>query len=287
MTKWKAILRGLKRTCGFRSANADAIEKALSGVSVHSGRLRVESGVHAVVNLSSAHAPALFDPAMRADSSQAEQYKNCYDLGSHRVGKPPHRSARQRVDEALPLRSGVRYQSIYFAAAELNGAGVRFYGDYCLVLRNAVVPNHTSILDRNSFEFLLAPFDAKNIKQEMQAHASTWGDVAEVASVKILQSAASTRRRLTTGTISDALLHDEDYIEVLRESSFTADDVLEVRTSPEDAALESTVVERMRAGPAPTIAELQWTQRRRAAARALDDAGCTIRVVATPGRTRA
>src|SRR5262245_55850157 len=39
---------------------------------------------------------------------------------------------RELVDLSLPVRN---YKNIYFAAAELNGSGVRFYGDYCLVLK--------------------------------------------------------------------------------------------------------------------------------------------------------
>jgi hypothetical protein len=44
------------------------------------------------------------------------------------------------------------------AAAELNGAGIRFYGDVCLVLKPAAIAPDTKVLDRNSYDVLREPF---------------------------------------------------------------------------------------------------------------------------------
>ena len=73
--------------------------------------------------------------ARRADATISEPYKNGYDLGQYRIGEPPpgkSLKSREIVDRALPLQNGQKPNDVYFGAIELNGAGIRFYGDVCL-----------------------------------------------------------------------------------------------------------------------------------------------------------
>lgn len=267
----------------FVRANADLVAKTLEGVSVYSGRRAAESGVHAVVNISAAHIPAVCKAAEQGDD---KPYKNFYDLGRQRVGDSVGTSKREQVDRCLPLDPGADYRNIYFCAAELNGTGVRYYGDVCLVLRRTSLESDTIFLDRNSFEFFLPPL-AGDAATTMREHSGRWEpDLKLAATVKTLERVRASSRLLTSGQISESLLEDEDYIEVLREGSFGPSDVIESRTSAADASLESIIARRARSGPTPAPEELLWMQRRRDAAIALERSGCRLRIVTTPGRER-
>ena len=43
--------------------------------------------------------------------------------------------------------------NIYFGAVEINGAGIRFYGDVCLVLKEGAVTQETTILRSKFLRF--------------------------------------------------------------------------------------------------------------------------------------
>jgi hypothetical protein len=88
------------------------------------------------------------------------------------------------------------------------------------------------------------------------------------------------------GQISNAVLNDEDYVEVLRSRSFTVNDIAEVRTSATDAARESAIADRALHGPVPGALELLWRRRRLEAEQAMMDEGLTVRVVTASGRIR-
>ena len=109
------------------------------------------------------------------------------------------------------------------------------------------------------------------------------GHLAALKSFDILQHTA---RRLTTGQISDAILEDEDYLEVLKAGTFGANDLQEARVSAADTAAEIQIGERTRLGPCPSLAEIQWRKQRLAAQRSLAASGVTVRVITTSGRTR-
>jgi hypothetical protein len=82
------------------------------------------------------------------------------------------------------------------------------------------------------------------------------------------------------------VLADEDYVEVLKIGSFSAEDVQEARVSAADAAVETRIGVELREGRTPRAEEIEWRQQRRAAFAALRAAGVPIRVVATTGRVR-
>jgi hypothetical protein len=219
-------------------------------------------------------------------------YLNAYDLSQHkRLGDdlPADMKRRIKVDQAVQSVTGIAPKDIYFGAVELNGSGMRFYGDYCLVLKRAR-PDEW-LLDRNSWDIArppLAPHGTlvhADMAKSVKEISGNWNaDLGHMLVVKTFTSVSVSSRRLTTGQISNIVLDDEDYIEVLRHGSFSANDVAEVRTSATEAAREASISDREANGPAPSPAELQWRQRRLEAERALREKNISVRVVTASGR---
>jgi hypothetical protein len=282
----------------YAHANGSAIADAISGRGPDAAGSRTESGAHAVANIPSVHIPSFVRLSI---AGGRKPYKNGYDLGRYRIGAlPPGAtlSRRERVDRALPLPVGASPENVYFCALELNGVGVRFYGDFSLVLRNKRMRSDTAVLDRNSYDVERSPIvdeitaldegERDNARRDaLKRLSGSWArDLADIAVTKVFHELGGGQRRLTTGQISDALLSDEDYVEVLRIGSFSAFDLAEVRVSASDAALESLVAARLRHGPIPLWAEFVWRQRRRRAERALRTVAVPTHVVVTAGRVK-
>jgi hypothetical protein len=239
-------------------------------------------------------------------SKRNRPYKNRHDLAAQQSASnnaqtgenPPSPNAtRERIDTALAYFGSFSRSDLYYAAAELNGAGIRYYGDLCLVLKQSEVLSDTKLLDRNSFDLSRSPIRERIAQDSTSGLASTvdevkriagaWAaDVCDMAICKIMDGGRDNDRLLTTGTISAGLLNDEDYLEVLRIGSFGADDLEEVRVAAVDAGTEGRVADRLSRGPTPSQTELLWRHRRRHADRALAAAGVRSRVVVTAGRAR-
>jgi hypothetical protein len=282
----------------YLEANADTIARAITGPGPDSAGSTCDAGVHMVVNVAAAHVPAFCEASRRQDP---RPYMNCYDLQHRRIGDRPA-VMRIHIDQSLPTAAD--YQKVCFGAIELNGTGVRFYGDFCLVLCDDLVEGDTVVLDRNSYDIERLPLsrrldgrseaeraaERKRIANEL---AGAWSDLAPIVAIKILDRLDRRLRRLTVGEISDGILTDEDYIEVPwlrpsnKEQSFGSDDLLEVRVSAADVALEERIRARAWAGPAPSLAELTWGAQRRKAEDALNAATVPVKVVTTAGRVRA
>jgi hypothetical protein len=183
-------------------------------------------------------------------------------------------------------------EKIYYAAAELNGSGVRFYGDICLVLDT--VDASTLVLDRNSYDLMRPPMstqfdtnDGAALGAEVRKISGRWQqDLPAMAAVKVLATPRASGRRMTTGQISEGLLSDEDYVEVILTSSFEAGAVHEARLLASDVANEEHIARREMTGPPPTPTALQWQSRRRDAERALHSVNVPVRVVTETGRVR-
>jgi len=226
-------------------------------------------------------------------------YKNTYDLGKTTLlGKVPQGatvSLRALVDKALCSVTNSGEHEIYFGAVEVNGSGIRFYGDICFVLKTAVVDNDTVVLTSNSYDLVRPPITqagtkpkAATLLSRVKTMAGLWdNDLPEMTVLKALSARNVTERRLTTGQVSDVVLNDEDYLEVLKLGSFDASDLQEVRVSAADAAAEGQISEQLRLGLCPNLAELQWRKHRRAAVKALQGCGIRTRVITTSGRVRA
>jgi hypothetical protein len=308
MTKWETRLKEMiaaiasqsgRTAGGYASANAQNVEAAVSGRGPDSPDTDPALGARAVCNIPSAHVPAFCDQSKAHDP---QPYKNGYNLGNYRLGdrdRPP--KTREIVDEALPLDAGVAPDRVYFAAVELNGVGVRFYGDFCFVLNPDQIPENTKVLESNSYDLVREPLrtaiddaargSGKAVADERSACAETragaWrNDLGAIAAIKVIGTTPAAERRLTMGAISEGILSDEDYIEVLKVGSFSVTGLQEVRLNAADVALESRIGSDLREGNAPSAPELEWRERRRDAVAKLREAGVQIRIVTTTGRVR-
>lgn len=284
----------------YARANVSFVCDAINGRGSFDANPDPSAGAHAVANIASVHIPMFVQASLNND---LKPYKNGYDLGRYRVGDPEPgkpKSRREAVDSSLPLPANATPADVYFAAVELNGSGIRYYGDVALLLRRDenTVSLDTVVLDRNSYELTRNPIaerirngalgtEEERRRDEAAALAGKWGDdLAHIASIKALSRLESGARQWTPGQISDAMLVDEDYIEVLRIGSFSTVHLQEARIAADDAAHESLTADRCRLGPLPRFESLLWRHQRRNADAALQAASVSVRVVVTSGRAR-
>lgn len=288
----KSVLQKLLSNVGagadYPSANADLINRSLGGIGVDGGKTE-GIGCRIVVNISSAHIGSF---------CRERHYKNAYEVEkAPRNGKAPKVSQKRKiVDAALQAVTGQNPENIYFAAIELNGAGIGFYGDCCLVLREEPTDENLTVLDRNSYDLIRNPLRTRIDRCPMPetARADTAKsmsgrfkeDLSAIAAIKVLTARPSTDRLLTTGMISGGILEDEDYIEVLRPKSFGPTDIAEVRLSAADVSVDERIRSRGLSGLPPSHAELLWRRRRRVAEERLAEHAIPVRVVTTLGRSR-
>lgn len=296
MQGWKSELDALRRglppdaaaMADLQRANAEFARKAMLGFGPDSKTPGSKSGQRIVYNLSSAHVPAVLHG----------RYLNAYDIKT-RLGQRGPSRLRQQIDEAIGMASGTRLEpeQIYFGAVELNGSGIRYFGDFCLVLRPDGQPQ--MMLITNSYDVhrdpvrsrVVALDDASATQHNRIVALASWQgqwptDAPEMAVLKLAPVIVSARRRLTTAAVAAGVLSDEDYIEVARNGSFGAQDIEEVRLSAADAAAEARIADRIFRGPTPTLAETLWRHRRRGAERAAALQRVSVRVVTTIGRDR-
>lgn len=289
-----------KQSFVYLVANVDAIQRAASGMGPDSDKVDSHAGARVVVNLSSVHVPAF---CAASKNKEATPYKNAYDLDAiaPAMGANAPSDRRRLVDAALPLSKSKKQTpaSTYFGTVELHGAGIRFYGDICLVLKAKAITSDTVLLDRNSYDVLRSPAREEIDRQsDPKAQASARSDMLRdwrglfkrdggaMVAIKVLGLLGARERRLTTGQISEAVRDDEDYIEVLRHGSFAADELQEARISAADAAHDAFVGTRLRGRPVPRLEALIWRDRRGRAERALRSCGVPVVIVTTGGRTR-
>lgn len=282
---------------GYLDANSDAIERAITGRGPDSDKKTVGAGAHMAVNIAAVYVPAFCE---RSANKGRRPYLNCYDLEDRRIGDPPS-VKRVHVDESLPTAANMR--RVVFGAVEVNGTGVRFYGDFCFILNDAMVRDETIVLDRNSYDIERQPLSAGITGASNAARAAQrksvvgtlvgeWSDLHAIVCIKLLDRFARRQRRLTIGEISDAILADEDYVEILwlrpadRVGSFGTADLLEVRISAADVALEERIGAHGATGPPPSSAEMAWRSQRRRAEEALNAEAVAVKVVTTTGRVR-
>lgn len=278
----------------WRTADRDTIHQVVKGVSPYSGSVKPDAAARVVFNISSAHVPAF------AAGRAGHAYKNRYDVAGRLGGLLPAKpDAREAIDRVLAQLVGhANWRKIYYGSVELNGAGIRYYGDIALVLKVGAVDDSTAVLDRNSFDLICAPlwanthdtagrWDPKAALAEADGIAGTWSaDLADMAVCKVLPPGYDHERRITVGAVSEGVLSDEDYMEVIRTASFDVSDVAEARLAAADAAVDGLVADRLRQGPAPGWTELLWRHRRRRADQALKAARVPTRVVVSSGRVR-
>jgi hypothetical protein len=301
--KLKALLADVagEVESAYAEANAAAIQAAVRGLGPDRKDPEPGAGGKMVYNIAAVYIPDFVQASL---AGEPKPYKNGYDLGNYRIGDPPPGGAiktREKVDRSLPLPDGRGPEDIYFAAAELNGTGIRFYGDICLVLASQPGDSETVMLDRNSYDLVRSPLreqiaesvaaagaiEAEAMKTKAAEIAGSWGeDLPTMAALKVLDERAHRTRRLTTGAISDGVLSDEDYLEVLRCQSFGTADLQEARFTAADAAQEALISDRWRIGSCPDYDSLLWQDRRRRAEEFLRCAHVPVRVITTTGRVK-
>ncbi|MFC5379352.1 hypothetical protein [Aquipuribacter nitratireducens] len=241
-----------------------------------------ESGLRVVLNLG-VHALLRLLPDGR--------YVNLYERPV--IGGSPRRPSpsRRQVDHLF----GLVGRDTYFAAVALGGAGVRFYGEYCLVLHLDEIDDDPQIVDRDSYDVLLPPLAEQSDKHAVVAAITgRWQrDRHDIVALKVLPEITHLRNLVTTGTVSELVLKDQEFIEVhLRPGKSGSDErggfgrkqVLEVRQSPDEVAVAARIVERERAGEVLPAVDDEWMLRRESAERVLARAGVPVRVVTTHGR---
>lgn len=209
-----------------------------------------------------------------------KRYRNLYEKPVIGGVSPAVSQERLRVDAALEIGANT-----YFAAVALGGTGVRFYGEYCMVLGGQ--DPDTRLFDRDSYDILEEPLASLRLPGATlrSVLGGRWSrDVVAMAMMRVLPQIAHETRLVTSGTVSEAVLRDQEFIEVHMTRPFQLEDVEEVRQSPDDAAIEATITERSRQSRVGTLVELEWVRRRTAAAQALDERGVDRRVVTLHGR---
>lgn len=270
----------------FAWANEHAVNQSLRGVWPDAKQPRGDAGARIVFNMSAAYV---------GDFCESELgYKNVYDS--------PGRASENRVavDSALEIALTQRSlppqkkENIFFGAVEISGSGVRFYGDFCLVLRDR--PSEAStlhVLDRNSYDAIRPPFTydpSTTTPKEISGRLLPWmHDMTQLPDLvlgKARAILAHHARLWTMGQIAATVLDDEDYIEVLYTKRFKVGDLFEVRLDAADAAAEADIANRELRGEPCTLAELEWRDQRRKARRALYRHGIPVRVVVGAGRVK-
>ena len=307
-----AVNRGGSDT--YLTANIHSTRQVVQGLGPDSTTPDTGAGLRIVFNISCKHVPVFCQ-------STGTAYKNCYDLNT--VGTK-RKGVDEAVEAAAQLcQVTLEPKDMYFGAVEATGSGIRFYGDMCFVLkarpafvsnpvgrapmpmpaRASAPPSETDapllVLSRNSYDVirepvaaavqlaaaggLIAPARADQVLSWM----GTWQeDLPDLIATKILEHLPHSERRWTTGQIAQAVLNDEDYIEVLYPHSFAPSHLLEVRLSAAEVAAENDIAAREAAGESPSQEELEWRLQRTEARRALARAAVPVRVVVTSGRIK-
>ncbi len=234
-----------------------------------------ETGLRMVINISA-------DALMRF--LEDGEYRNLYQhpvIGGKRRKPSPE---RRTVDQLLGF--GGKAANIYFGAVALGGTGIRFYGEYCLALRPDALQQDTPLFDRDSYDVLMPPLsEEKDLPDLVERLKGSWGaDLVDMLTLKLLPELRGAQRLVTTGTVSEMTLHDQEYVEVHREGTITPAELEEVRQSPDEVAMEARILARMQAGFPPTAVEMRWRAQRDRVVQALESRGIRYRIVTLHGR---
>jgi hypothetical protein len=155
-----------------------------------------------------------------------------------------------------------------------------------MVLKPDRVADDTQIFDRNSFDLLFPPLvNAPDLTKIVSTLRGKWSsDAVDMLALRVLPPLEGAERLITLGTVSDAVLHDEDFLELHKYESFKLKDLEEIRETPEDQAIHTHIAEYLDEGGLPTLEEFVWVARRIRVAEALRGLGIRTRVVSSSGR---
>ncbi|WP_321917801.1 hypothetical protein [Paraburkholderia sp. J11-2] len=252
----------------FTLANADYIDSLTSPTS---------GNVHVIFNLGA--------DALR-NFIEHNDYKNVYERPVvHGVRRQPS-PKRIRVDSLVGLTTP---EKVYFCALSMGGTGMRFYGEYCVVLKHKPI----LVLDRNSYDLdeepirgilsnLLPAEYPSIVRSLMSSYPSP--DCADLLAIKVIDRLGHRARRYTRGAVAGALLSDEDFVEAYHYGKIDTKAVLEVRAHPEDEAIENSIDRRFRNGESVMPEELQWVAQRQQARKVMEGKPIAYRVMSDHDR---
>lgn len=249
----------------FHHANASHIAQSI---------LEGEAALRMVVNI---------PPDALLGFLRVGRYQNAYER-KVAIGLSPNNvnERRRRVDQLLFESEAGRY---YFGALALGGCGVRFYGEYCMVLRE--VAPETRLMDRNSWDIEFEPLNRCDPKEVVRFLKGQWGsDATHIAKLKVLPQLMERVRLTTTGTVSEALLNDESFVEVHKKDSFVPKDLYEIREPTTGPSVEAQLRYRCDQGQHLSVEEAIWLHRRSYLNRELANNRIRPRIVETSGRSR-
>ncbi len=263
---------GKRRTVWLQSHSNEGFSEGNSGV-VDELLRDEECGLRMVVNIGNAALLSVLEEG---------RYRNLYE--SPEIGGEPPKEVsetREKVDGMLGLD-----EQTYFGAVALGGSGVRYYGEYCMVLtRDAVDKCTTELFDRDSYDILVPPLADLDLSRLIARLKGKWKiDLEAMVAMKVLPELVHERRLVTSGTVSEAVLRDQEFIEVHLRGPFAISDIEEIRESPDEVAIEARIADKQDKGRFVSAVEAEWVRRRDEAAAAIDRAGIPTRVVTMHGR---
>jgi hypothetical protein len=251
------------KDAGFSGGNAKVVRDVLRDL---------ETGLRMVVNITAFSLHIVL---------QDNEYKNLYERPA--IGGEPREPSetRKHVDEVLGLG-----RRTYFGAAALGGAGVRYYGEYCMVLTLDQVQGRARLFDRDSFDIELEPLKSLPLTPgRLEVLRGDWDkDRVDMAVLRVLLELGHNLRLVTSGTVSDTVLRDQEFIEVHLDGSFAPRDIEEVRESPDETAIEMSLRNRRERGIALSQTEQDWLMRRAWIGEVLASYGIPHRIVTLHGR---
>lgn len=269
VSRWLREAEAAELPHSFLKANAESIAALTDGV---------DSFVRMVVNIG---ADALL--AFLKDG-----YKTVYDMPV--IGGVPRAPSktRKKVDRLLfgasSTPSSNPGKEYCFGALSLGGTGIRFYGEYCMVINpQRIRQGYPQLLDRNSYDLLKPPLS--QMHQQVDYLKGRWEkDIANIITFKVLPRLASHHFLATAGTIADLILHDEEYLEVHLKGRFISNDVEEIREDMQDQAVDRQIKDNFAAGILPSLEEILWASRRAILKTELKREKISTRIVGSSGR---
>jgi hypothetical protein len=206
-------------------------------------------------------------------------YRNIYERPA--IGGEPRQPDPERITVDGLL--GIDAPNTYFGALALEGAGVRYYGAYCMVIDRNAVDGETRLFDRDSYDLLVPPLAGRSpprTRRIVESLKGRWAtDAVDMLVMKMLPRLPASQHLITVGNVSRLVMNDQEFVEVHREAPIGIGQLEEIRHSSDDAAVEAWIRSRARQSQAPSLVEMLWVSSREAVSRELERVGVPERVV--------